>query len=184
MSDLPTRTPPATGVMFVNAEVRDSGLAGKGVFTAEPARKGTIVGCFTLGSAVATEAEYVRACAERRNPLMRTGTRYVGHYFTYGNEAASYTCMNHSFDPTLLLHCGTLFARRDLVGGEELTIDYRYALDDTDVGVYADAETGTEIRGFPAKETLLRAARELIDLIGPIRGWSGAAESAETNKPQ
>src|SRR3954471_7350880 len=156
MSELSTRTPPASGVMFVKAEVRDSGVAGKGVFTAEPVGKGTVVGCFTLGSAVATEAEYVRACAERRNPLMRTGTRYVGQYFTYGNEAASYTYMNHSFEPTLLLHCGVLFAKRDLSEGEELTIDYRYALDDTDIGVYADSASGTEIRGYPAKDTLLR----------------------------
>jgi hypothetical protein len=173
MSDLPTRTPPASGVMFVNAEVRDSGVAGKGVFLVEPVQKGTVVGCFTLGSAVATEDEYVRACAERRNPLMRTGTRYVGRYFTYGNEAAAYTYMNHSFDPTLLLHCGVLFARRELGAGQELTIDYRYALDETDVGVYADSATGIEIRGYPAKESLLRTARELIELIQPIDRWNG-----------
>src|SRR4051812_34725087 len=89
----PTLTPPASGAIFVRAEVRHSGVAGKGLFAAEPVRRGTVVGCFTLGSAVATEEEYVRACAEQRNPLMRTGTRYVGRYFTYGNEAAPYTYM-------------------------------------------------------------------------------------------
>ena len=178
MSELSTRTPPASGVIFVKAEVRDSGVAGKGLFAVEPVRKGSVVGCFTLGSAVATEAEYVQACAERRNPLMRTGTRYVGRYFTYGNEAAAYTYMNHSFEPTLLLHCGVLFARRDLEAGEELTIDYRYALDDTDVGVYADAATGIEIRGYPAKETLLRTARELVELIRPLDGWDGGNDDA------
>ena len=35
MADLPTRTPPASGVMFVKAEVRDGGVAGKGLFAAE-----------------------------------------------------------------------------------------------------------------------------------------------------
>jgi hypothetical protein len=173
MSELSTRTPPAAGVMFVKAEVRDGGVAGKGLFAAEAVRRGAVAGCFTLGSAVATEAEYVRACAEQRNPLMRTGTRYAGRYFTYGNEAAPYTYMNHAFEPSLLLHCGLLVARRDLAAGEELTIDYRCALDDTDVGVYADSATGLEIRGFTAKETLLRTARELIELIGPIQGWDG-----------
>ena len=173
MSELATRTPAASGVMFVGAEVRDSGATGKGLFAAGPVRRGTVVGCFTLGSAVATEAEYLRACAERRNPLMRTGTRYVGRYFTYGNEAATYTYMNHAFEPTLLLHCGLLFARRDLAIGEELTIDYRYAIDDTDTGIYNDAATGIEIRGYPAKETLLRTARELIELVTPIDGWTG-----------
>ena len=173
MSELSSRTPPAAGVLFVRAEVRDGGVAGKGLFAGEAVAKGTVVGCFTLGSAVATEEEYVRACAERRDPLMRTGTRYVGRYFTYGNEAAAYTYMNHAFDPTLLLHCGVLLARRDLAPGDELTIDYRYAVDDTDVGVYADAASGVEIRGYPAKETLLRTARELIELVGPIEEWEG-----------
>ncbi len=166
-------TPPASGVLFVGAEVRDAGVAGRGLFVTAPVRRGTVVGCFTLGSAVATESEYVAACAARRNPLMRTGTRYVGRYFTYGNESALYTYVNHAFDPSLLLHCGALFARRDLAAGDELTIDYRYAIDDTDVGVYADAATGTPIKGYPPKETLLRTARELIDLITPIDGWNG-----------
>jgi hypothetical protein len=176
MSDLTTRTPPASGVMFAKAELRDSGVAGKGVFAIEPVLRGTVVGSFTLGSAIATEEEYVRACAERRNPLMRTGTRYIGRYFTYGNEAAVYTYMNHSFEPTLLLHCGVLLARRDLSAGEELTIDYRYALDDTDVGVYADAATGIAIRGYSAKETLLRTARELIELVGAVARWDGGPQ--------
>ena len=71
--------------MFVKTEVRETGVYGKALFAAESIRKGTIVCSFTLGSDVTTEAEYVRAVAENRQPVTRTGTRYAGRYFTFGN---------------------------------------------------------------------------------------------------
>ena len=54
-----------------------------------------------------------------------------------------------------------------------LTLDYRTLVDDTDVGVYHDATSGREIRGFNARETLLRTARELIEIVEGIDGWAG-----------
>jgi len=115
---------------------------------------------------VATEDEYVRAVAELRQPLTRTGTRYAGKYFTFGNEDAPYNFVNHSFAPSLLCHCGVVLARRDLEPGDELTLDYRTLIDTTDVGIYNDALSGREIRGWGARETILRTARELIALVG------------------
>ena len=159
--------------MFVKTEIRDSGVYGKALFAAETIRKGTIVCSFTLGSSVVTEDEYVRAVAENRQPVTRTGTRYAGRYFTYGNVDAPYNFINHSFKPSLLCHCGLVLALRDLRAGDELTIDYRTLIDPTDVGLYHDAVTGREIRGHPAKETLLRTARELIALVETVEGWEG-----------
>ena len=57
--------------------------------------------------------------------------------------------------------------------GEELTVDYRTLIDDTEVGIYNDATTGRPIRGFSARETLLRTARQLIDLVESIPDWCG-----------
>jgi hypothetical protein len=159
--------------MFVKTEVRQTGLYGKALYAAEPIRRGTIVCSFTLGSGVAMEDEYVRAVAEGRQPLMRTGTRYAGKYFTYGNEDASYNYVNHSFSPTLLCHCGVVVALRDLAAGDELTLDYRTLIDTTDVGIYNDAVTGREIRGLDARETLLKTARELIALVESLEHWEG-----------
>ena len=159
--------------MFVKTEVRETGVYGKALFAAEPVRRGTIVCSFTLGSGVTTEDEYVRAVAENRQPVTRTGTRYAGRYFTFGNEDAPYNFVNHSFNPTLLCHCGVVVALRDLKAGDELTLDYRTLIDTTDVGVYNDAVTGREIRGLTAKETLLKTARELIALVESIEDWEG-----------
>ena len=159
--------------MFVKTEIRESGVYGKALFAAEAIGKGTIVCSFTLGSGVVTEDEYVAAVADNRQPVTRTGTRYVGRYFTFGNEAAPYNFINHSFKPTLLCHCGVVLALRDLAPGDELTIDYRTLIDTTDVGLYNDAVTGREIRGHSAKETLLKTARELIALVESVEGWDG-----------
>ena len=102
--------------MFVKTEIRESGVYGKALFAAEAIGKGTIVCSFTLGSGVVTEDEYVAAVAESRQPVTRTGTRYAGRYFTFGNEAAPYNFINHSFKPTLLCHCGVVLALHHHVG--------------------------------------------------------------------
>ena len=159
--------------MFVKTEVRDTDRYGKALYAAEPIRRGTIVCSFTLGSGVITEDEYVRAVAEGRQPITRTGTRYAGKYFTFGNEAAPYNYVNHSFTPSLLCHCGVVVALRDLAPGDELTLDYRTLIDATDVGIYNDAVTGREIRGVGARQTLLKTARELIALVEGIEDWEG-----------
>ena len=159
--------------MFIRTEVRDSTIFGKGCFAAEAVQKGKVVCCFTLGAQVITEEQYLDACRAEVLPLMRTGTRYAGKYFTVGNEHEPYTFINHSFEPNLLCHCGVVLALRDVAAGEEFTLDYRYLIDETDVGIYSDAASGREIRGFPARETLLRTARQLVELVGSIEGWQG-----------
>jgi hypothetical protein len=159
--------------MFVKTDVRETGRYGKALFAAEAIRRGMIVCSFTLGSEVTTEEEYVHAVAEGRQPVMRTGTRYAGRYFTFGNVDALYNFINHSFTPTLLCHCGLVLALRDLKPGDELTLDYRTLIDTTDVGIYNDAVTGREIRGLSARETLMKTARELVALVEGIERWEG-----------
>ncbi|HZN67207.1 MAG TPA: SET domain-containing protein [Tepidisphaeraceae bacterium] len=159
--------------MFVETEVRETGVYGKALYAAAPIKRGNIVCSFTLGSDVTTEDEYVRAVSENRQPITRTGTRYAGKYFTFGNVDAPYNYVNHSFKPNLLCHCGVVMALRDVARGEELTLDYRTLIDTTDAGIYNDAVTGREIRGYPARETMLRTARELVALLESLEDWEG-----------
>ena len=159
--------------MFVKTEVRETDKYGRALFAAERVRRGTIVCSFTLGSDVTTEDDYVRAVAENRQPVTRTGTRYAGRYFTFGNVDAPHNFVNHSFTPSLLCHCGVVLALRDLEAGDELTLDYRTLIDTTDVGIYNDAVSGHEIRGLGARETILKTARDLIALVEGIEDWTG-----------
>lgn len=160
--------------MFVRVRVDQSKIFGKGLFPLDPVPRGKIVCSFTIDSKIITEPEYVEAVANETRLIVRTGTRYVGKYFTYTDDPeGDLNFFNHSFDPNLLVHCGVVIARRDIPAGEELTVDYRTLIDDTEIGVYNDAITGQPIRGFSARETLLRTARELIQIVESVSEMTG-----------
>lgn len=159
--------------MYVQAEVRPSPIFGKGLFALEPIARGRIICFFPIGAAVITEERFLQAVVANEPIIVRTGTRYAGKYFTIGNESEPYTFLNHAFEPNLLCHCGMVIARRKIAPGEELTLDYRTLVDDTDLGTYGDAATGTLIRGHSARQTLLSTARELIDILESEDDWQG-----------
>jgi len=161
--------------MFISVEVRPSTIFGKGLFPKQDVLRGTVICSFTIDSALITEAEYLAAIQENRYAVVRTGTRYVGKHFTHTEEPDSdLNFFNHSFDPNLLVHCGIVIALRDIPSGEELTIDYRYLIDDTEIGVYNDAESGQPIRGFSPRRTLLETSRRLVALLETLDDtWEG-----------
>ncbi len=159
--------------MFVKTEVRDSGIFGKGLYALEAIRRATIVCFFPIGAGVIDEARYLRAIEQDERDIIRTGTRYAGRYFTHGNEQEPYTFINHSFSPNLLCHCGIVVSRNDIDSGQELTLDYRYLVDDTDMGVYQDAVSGRPIKGLSARETFLATARQMIALVESDEQWRG-----------
>jgi hypothetical protein len=159
--------------MYVATEVRDSKIFGKGLFAIQPIKRGTILCFFPIGAQVITETRFLQAVKENDRAIVRTATRLAGKYYTIGNEPEPYTFLNHSFTPNLLCHVGVVLARRAIEAQEELTLDYRTLIDDSDVGVYCDAASGREIRGFGAKQTLLRTAAELTDILKDIDDWQG-----------
>ena len=161
--------------MFISVEVRPSKIFGRGLLPLQDVLRGTVICSFTIGSKIITEDQYLEAVRANSYPIVRTGTRYVGKYFTYTDPPdADLNFFNHSFTPNLLVHCGIVIALRDIPAGEELTVDYRYLIDDTEIGVYNDAVTGEPIRGFSPRQTLLHTSRQLIDLLASLdESWSG-----------
>src|SRR5579862_8182250 len=134
--------------MYIQTVIRPSTIFGRGLFAAEAVAKGKIICFFPIGAGVITEDRFLRAVSTGEQPMLRTSTRYAGRYYTHGNEHEPYTFINHSFTPNLLCHCGVVLSRQEIPGGDELTLDYRTLIDDTDTGVYADAISGREIRGY------------------------------------
>lgn len=159
--------------MYVKAEVRPSTIFGKGLFALEPIARGRIICFFPIGAEVITEERFLQAVVADERHIVRTGTRYAGKYFTIGNESEPYTFLNHSFTPNLLVHCGMVIARAKIAIDEEMTVDYRTLIDDTDIGLYSDAITGQEIRGFDPRQTLLRTAQDLVDILKDVDPWQG-----------
>ncbi|HEX4795085.1 MAG TPA: SET domain-containing protein [Humisphaera sp.] len=159
--------------MYTKTHIAPSKIFGQGLFASEPIPRGKIVCFFCINAQIIDEQRFLQAVANNEQPMVRTATRQAGRYYTHGNENELYTFINHSFTPNLLCHVGMVIARRDIAAGEELTLDYRTLIDNSDIGVYRDAVSGEEIRGFSAQETLLRTARELLEIVGDLEGWEG-----------
>ncbi|MCC6422906.1 MAG: SET domain-containing protein [Phycisphaerales bacterium] len=159
-------------MLFIPTIVRPSPIFGQGLFIRHPVSKGAIIASFTLDTRPITECEFIEHIAQGHPSITRTGTRYIGRYFTVTDDTDSnLNFFNHSFEPNCLVHCGIVLARQDMPADTELTIDYRTLVDSSDVGTYADAVTGRNITGFSARQTLLRTAAELIDLINSLPDW-------------
>ncbi|MCC7350845.1 MAG: SET domain-containing protein [Phycisphaerales bacterium] len=162
-------------MLFIPTEVRPSPIFGRGLFLTHPLQKGAIIASFTLDTRPIVEDEFIRHITRGDPAITRTGTRYIGKYFTITDDTDSnLNYFNHSFEPNCLVHCGIVLARRDLPAETELTIDYRTLVDASDVGTYADAVTGRVIKGYTARQTLLRTAAELIELINTLPDWEPA----------
>ena len=161
--------------MFVLVQVRPSKIFGKGLFPTADVKRGTVVCSFTTDARVITESQYLDAIRADDYLVVRTGTRYAGKYFTCTvHPDTDINFFNHSFTPNLLVHCGLVIALRDIPAGEEFTIDYRTLTDATDAGVYNDAASGQAIKGFSARETLLRTTKQLLDLLEKLDdAWEG-----------
>jgi len=159
-------------MLFIPTEVRPSPIFGQGLFIPHPLAKGAIIASFTLDTRPITESEFIEQVAAGHPAITRTGTRYIGRYFTFTDDTTSnLNFFNHSFEPNCLVHCGIVLARQDLPAGSELTIDYRTLVDASEIGTYADATTGQTIQGFTARKTLLHTAAELIELIRSLPDW-------------
>ncbi len=161
--------------MFVPVEVRPSTIFGQGLFPTSGVRRGTVVCSFTTDAKLITESRYLRAIEAGEHLIVRTGTRYIGRYYTHtADPDGDINFFNHSFEPNLLCHCGVVVAVRDVGAGEEFTIDYRTLIDDTDIGVYGDAATGKVIKGFSPRQTLLRTTRQMLELAESLdEDWTG-----------
>jgi len=161
--------------VFISVEVRPSAIFGKGLFPLQPVARGTVICSFTTDSKLITEEQYLDAIRENHYLVVRTGTRYVGKYFTYTDQPdTDLNFFNHSFDPNLLVHCGVVIALQDIPTETELTIDYRYLIDDTEIGVYSDAPSGRTIRGFSPRQALLDTTRKMLSLAESLpEDWTG-----------
>lgn len=104
--------------------VADSPLGGRGVFASEPIRAGEVVEICPV----------IVVAADEIDALNETGLR--DHWYGWGDDGDAAVAMghgsfyNHADDPSCsyevhdVLDALVIHARRDLVAGEELTIDY------------------------------------------------------------
>lgn len=136
-----------------------------GLYVAETVKKGAVVGIFPMDSRLMAEEDFKEEQLKGNKKVTATAIRYVGRIFLYRDADRNEAFPNHSFNPSLLYHCGILFARRDLKAGDELTVDYSYLLASSDSSSFPDSRTGKNVKAVSPAECMLKSASELISLI-------------------
>lgn len=155
----------ATEGLRLRTEVRPSTIAGAGLglFALEPRPRGAWLGMDFPDPKLATDSASV---LEQPPELRKFAWRHVENvcFFAHHRRApADY--LNHAFDPNVLWHLGHYFARRAIVPGDELTVDYRFVSAPEWGPRVHDAASGRPIVGFEWREALREGARQLLELL-------------------
>lgn len=147
-------------------EIRSARHAeGKGVFLLEAVKRGRVLVAPDAINKVYTGTE--RAALEPGSPEDEACVRWFEDFHTVSTDWPDDCYVNHSFDPSGLWHLGFIFATRDMAPGDEVTVDYRFLVNDNEVLPFRDAETGREIVGYPWDENLRLSTRMLQDILVP-----------------
>lgn len=156
-------------VLFVNTTLAPSRIHGTGLFSAEPIPRGKIVFLWPMTDRHQLRPEDVVREAEKGDRrIYDSSVRIIGRHFVYsecGLEPDEF--VNHASSPNLVYVMGAGVALRDIAAFEELTIDYRLLNPRRD-GAVLDADAG-----WPARESLLRSLRTLVQLIESLPDWEG-----------
>jgi hypothetical protein len=137
--------------------------AGQGVFIDETVASGRIV---VAPDAIPRVFRWDEVLAmPDRDAALAASVRWFEDRYTVSPEWPDECYLNHSFAPNGLWHLGFVFAARDLLPGEEVTVDYRHLLGEGQQESFRDALSGAEIVGWSWKESLARSTRELAQLL-------------------
>lgn len=143
--------------------VKKSSINGFGVFTNERIKKGDVVMVWTQNHYLISENEYHKQQKNGNEIIKQTGVRFINDIFLYTNLGQIEDFVNHSFEPNLLYHCGICFAKRNILVGEELFVNYEYLLSVSDECSFIDLLTGKNVIG--KENSLINSTKELYELL-------------------
>ncbi len=138
-------------------------LAGKGIFVCSDIPRGRVV-------SAPDKIERLYSIDEI-NRLPKESVEYAGsvrwfedRYSAVG-EWSDECYYNHSFDPNCVWHLGFVFASRDISAGTELTIDYRFLLEEGEKSMFRDSKTGQYFTGLSFKDSIRLSAEKIVEIF-------------------
>lgn len=152
-------------MLLFKHDIKDSSIpyAGKGLFTCEFIPKRKVIVFPNQSHTVYRKNELNQF--DENSIEQISSVRWFEDLFTVDPEWSPESHLNHSFNPNCLWHLGFIFALRDLLPNEELTIDYSNLLDEQTVLEFKDSLTGREIRGLSWEEKIKRSSYDLSFLF-------------------
>jgi len=140
-----------------------SSIAGHGFFVGEDVARGKVIVAPDPAARMFRWSEL----AALPETMLRTSVRWFEERYVATEDWTPDCFINHSFEPTAVMHLGFVFARGDLAKGTEVTIDYRLFLGDGHRMPFVDARTGEPIVGFSWVEAMRRSTVELVRIFEP-----------------
>ena len=136
---------------------------GEGVFLKQAVKKGQVLLAPDAINKVYDAAE--RAALIPGSPEDDACVRWFETYHTVSTDWPDDCFVNHSFQPSGLWHLGFIFALQDMAPGAEITVDYRFLVNDNEKMPFRDAETGAEIIGYTWDENLRLSTEQLLAIL-------------------
>lgn len=136
---------------------------GKGVFLTQAAKRGQVLVAPDAINRVYNQAE--RDALVPGSPEDEASVRWFEGFHTVSTDWPDECYINHSFRPSGLWHLGFVFALRDMQAGDEVTVDYRFAIGDNEKMPFLDNETGGAIIGYTWAENLRRSTELLLAIL-------------------
>ncbi len=136
---------------------------GKGVFLKHSVKRGQVLLAPDAINKLYNHEQ--RAALVPGSPEDEACVRWFESYHTVSTDWPDDCYVNHSFTPSGLWHLGFVFALRDLQPGAEVTVDYRFVLNDNEEMPWIDAETGRKIVGYTWEENLRKSTEQLLAIL-------------------
>jgi hypothetical protein len=152
-------------MIFYKTKISESPVHESGLFADERIARGAVVGIMALEADITSERSYQNAQRNDDSTYTQTGVRWIHKFFLFDKRLMAEDFINHSHQANVLYHCGILFAKKDILIGEEITCDYRLFLAQNDEGAFCDKETKDLVDGYDPKKSLLTSTQQLVELI-------------------
>jgi len=152
-------------MIYVKTKVKKSDINKKGLFAGEFIPKGTIVANMAIDAEFISEKKYQEEQKKGNKLISFTGVRWIEKTFLYGTEIEKEDFINHSFTPCLIYQLGICFAKKDILKGKEITLDYRFWLAEKDFNSFKDKKTGKKVDGISPQKCLTESAKELLKIF-------------------
>lgn len=137
--------------------------AGAGIFALEGVPRGKFLGMdFPNYRKLCIDRDVLRLSEENQ----RFSWRHIEQVcFEAHDQRSPADLMNHAFEPNILWHVGYYFASSEIRPGDELFVDYRLLFSPLWDGDLADEVTGRQVEGLDWRESLIKTARQLAELL-------------------
>lgn len=153
--------------------------AGSGLFVAHAVAAGRVL---IAPSHIQNTVSLTELVSQPNHPDADSSIRWFEDHCTVSPDWPDECYVNHSFSPTGLWHLGFVFAMRDLVAGEEITVDYRFLLGTSVELGFVDAVTRQPIVGLSWEENLLLSTRALAQIAQTNYGRHGENEAPRVRR--